>query len=298
MAGARADLTPGSADRFNLSGSLAVIATMHGKQEVLAPLLSDGLGLLCRVPAGLDTDRFGTFSRDRARDGNALDAARAKAAAALDLMPEARIAIASEGSFGPHPQIPFAPMGRELVLLIDRATGLEITGHDATLDVRYAHAIARSLAEAEAFAARVGFPQHALIVMGCKGEEPDPHSALAKGITRPEALAEAVARAIALSGAAFVETDMRAHLNPTRMAAIARAGTDLVQRYMSRCPACTQPGFAVTQRIGGLPCSWCGTPTALTLAEVLSCAACGHSEERCASNQPSADPAHCPRCNP
>lgn len=298
MAGARTGLTCGAADRFDLAGSLAVIATMHGKERVLAPLLLDGLSLTCRTADGLDTDKFGTFTRERARPGTALDAARAKAAAALALVPEARIAIASEGSFAPHPQIPFAPLGRELVLLLDRETGLEVAGHDTTLDVRYAHVIARSLEDAQGFAARVGFPDHALIVMGCAGEEPSPQAMLAKGIDQPEALAEAVAQAIAASGAAFIETDMRAHHNPTRMAAIARAGADLVSRYLSRCPACAQPGFAVTERIAGLPCGWCGTPTTLTLREVLTCTACAHCEERAAGDQIAADPAHCPHCNP
>jgi hypothetical protein len=297
MAGERAGLIDSTADRFDLAGSLAVIATMHGKERVIAPLLAEGLGLECRVADGLDTDRFGTFSRERARDGSALDAARAKAAAALTLMPEARIAIASEGSFGPHPQIPFAPLGRELVLLLDRVTGLEIAGHDVTLDVRYAHQVVHTPGEAEAFAKRIGFPEHGLIVMGSTGEEPAPQLALAKGITRPEVLAEAVARAIAASGAAHVETDMRAHYNPTRMAAIARAGQDLVSRYTSRCPACAQPGFAVAERIAGLPCNACGTPTALTLREVLTCAGCGHNEEHVSAPE-SADPGHCPRCNP
>lgn len=298
MAGERAGLTGGAADRFSLAGSRAVIATMHGKERVLAPLLAEGLGLECITAPGLDTDRFGTFARERPRAGSALDAARAKAAAALKLVPAARIAIASEGSFAPHPQLPFAPLGRELVLLVDRATGLEIAGHDATLDVRYAHVTAHSVDEAQDFALRIGFPDHALIVLGCAGEEPAPHIALVKGITQPEALAEAVAHAIALSGAAHVETDMRAHCNPTRMAAIARAGADLVRRYLSRCPACAQPGFAVTERIAGLPCSWCGTPTGLTRGEVLTCAACGHREERIAGDHATADPAHCPHCNP
>lgn len=298
MAGERAGLTRRPADRFDLAGSLAVIATMHGKERVIAPLLADGLGLECRVAEGLDTDRFGTFSRERARDGSALDAARAKAAAAFALVPQARIAIASEGSFAPHPQIPFAPLGRELVLLIDRVTGLEIVGHDTTLDVRYAHAIVRAPEEAQAFADRIGFPDQALIVMGCAGDAPLPAIALSKGITRPELLAKATAAAITHSGAAFIETDMRAHHNPLRMAAIARASQDLVSRYTSRCPACAHPGFAVTERIAGLPCNWCGTPTGLTLGEVLTCAACGHREERIAGDHATADPAHCPRCNP
>jgi hypothetical protein len=298
MAGERPRLTCEPADRFALAGSLAVIATMHGKERVIAPLLAEGLGLVCCVAEGLDTDRFGTFSRERARDGSALDAARAKASAALALVPEARIAIASEGSFGPHPQIPFAPLGRELVLLIDRDSGLEIAGHDATLDVRYAHVIVRSAEEAQTFADRIGFPSHALIVMGCAGDAPAPAIALSKGITDSGRLADAVTAAIARCGAAFIETDMRAHHNPTRMAAIARAGQDLVSRYASRCPACAQPGFAVTERIAGLPCDWCGTPTSLALADIVACTACGHREERHASAPARADPGHCPRCNP
>jgi hypothetical protein len=45
-----------------------------------------------------------------------------------------RVGIASEGSFGPHPSLPFAALDRELVLLIDRETGLELVGHHATID--------------------------------------------------------------------------------------------------------------------------------------------------------------------
>ena len=296
MAGERPRLA--QPDRFGLDGACAVIATMHGKERVLAPLLEAALGVTCCLAPGLDTDHFGTFSRERARHGSAHDAARAKAAAALQLVPEARLAIASEGSFGPHPHIPIAPLGREVVLLVDRATGCEISGEDVTLDVRYAHVVARTGDEAEAFAQRVGFPDHALIVMGCAGDQPAPAQALVKGITRPETLAAAVEAAIALTGAAFVETDMRAHHNPTRMAAIARAGQDLVRRYASRCPACAHPGFAVVERIAGLPCRWCGTPSALPLAEVLACIACDHRDTQPASDQAHADPGHCPHCNP
>lgn len=298
MVGARHRLKDAATDRFALAGARAVIATMHGKEQVIAPLLADALGLVCDLAQGLDTDAFGTFSRERERTGTALDAARAKAEAALALVPGARVALASEGSFGPHPHIPFAPMGHELVLLVDRETGLELAGHDTTLDVRYAHVIARTLDEAQGFASRIGFPQHALIVMGCAGGQPAPHLVMRKGITTPAALAEAVSMAISESGEACVETDMRAHHNPTRMAAIARATQDLARRYTSRCPACAYPGFAVTERIAGLPCAWCGTPTALPVAEVRGCVACEHREQRPALGPTHADPGLCPRCNP
>ncbi|MBL7537713.1 hypothetical protein INQ15_25330, partial [Escherichia coli] len=77
-----------------------------------------------RVSSGIDTDRFGTFSRDVERTGSQLDAARAKIAAAFAEAPDAQFALASEGSFGPHPYIPFAPLAREIVVLADRARGI------------------------------------------------------------------------------------------------------------------------------------------------------------------------------
>lgn len=109
-------------DRWTLRGTLAVIATMHGKEPVIAEALAPLALAYAAPPAGFDTDRFGTFTRDVARAGGQLDAARAKANAALAANPQARVAIASEGAFGPHPELPLLPGGHELVLLLDRAT--------------------------------------------------------------------------------------------------------------------------------------------------------------------------------
>lgn len=111
-----------------LAGRTAVLATMHHKERVIAPLLGRFLGLKVQVPQGFDSDRFGTFSREIARTGSALEAARAKIAAGFALMPEANVGLASEGSFGPHPELPFVSMGLELVLLVDRDSGLELAG--------------------------------------------------------------------------------------------------------------------------------------------------------------------------
>ena len=71
-------------DQFHLAGARTVIATMHGKERVIAPLLAEALGLDCLVPSAFDTDRFGTFTREIARTGSQLDAARAKIAAAFE----------------------------------------------------------------------------------------------------------------------------------------------------------------------------------------------------------------------
>jgi hypothetical protein len=278
--------------------TVAVLATMHGKERVIAPVLDRGLGLRVALAIGLNTDRFGTFSREIERTGSQLDAARAKIEAAFEYAPYARVGIASEGSFGPHPYIPFLPLGRELVLLVDRMTGLELTGHDASPETNFGHAVVSDVAGAVAFAERSRFPKHGLIVMGCVDDQPSPTRVLMKDVTDHDKLVAAIRKVVGECGAAFVETDMRAHRNPTRMNAIGRAAADLVRRFQRRCPACAYPGFDVTERVPGLPCEWCGAPTHMIQSEVLSCRSCGHREKRAATSRTTADPGQCQECNP
>lgn len=59
-------------------GYRAVLATMHAKEKVIGPVVDRFLGLRLEVTSDVDTDRFGTFSRDIERTGSQLDAARAK----------------------------------------------------------------------------------------------------------------------------------------------------------------------------------------------------------------------------
>ncbi len=276
----------------------AVLTSMHGKERVIAPILRDELGLNIEVATDVDTDQFGTFSREVERKGSQLDAARAKIGAGFDYARQVNVGFASEGSFGPHPYIPYVAMGRELVLLVDRASGLELTGYDETLETNFAQAVVRSTDCALAFAERAGFPEHGLIVMGCREEKPAPERALNKDVASAAQLEAAVEQAIGLCGSAFVETDMRAHRNPTRMIAIARATRDLVRRFHCRCPNCDQPGFDVVDRLAGLPCAWCGRQTSVVLAEVLACRSCGHSEKRSVAAATVADPGQCSNCNP
>lgn len=279
-------------------GMRAVLATMHGKERVIAPLLEQSLALRVVLATGLDTDRFGTFSREIARSGSQLEAARAKISAAFDADPTARVGVASEGSFGPHPLIPFLPFGFELVVLIDRETGFELTGQDAGPQTNFSHQVVPDVDAAFAFAERAGFPGHGLIVIGCVDGQPVPACALIKDVTDAPALQAAVRKTLAVCGSALIETDMRANRNPTRMVAIERATRDLVRRFMSQCPTCSFRGFDVTDRIPGLPCEWCGGPTSAIRRHVLQCHACGHHEERPASTNATADPGQCDSCNP
>lgn len=279
-------------------GAEARLTSIHHKERVIAPVLRDELGILLGLTMGVDTDRFGTFSREIERSGSQLDAARAKIAAGFEQAPSVSLGVASEGSFGPHPDCPFLAFGRELVLLVDRETGFELSGSDAGPGTNFSHRIARDLDDAVAFAQGVGFPEHGLIVMGCREEKPAPEIMLRKDITELSLLEEAVRSAIRLSGAAFIETDMRAHRNPTRMAAIERATQDLARRFHSRCPRCATPGFDVTERIRGLPCAWCGTPTRAFMTDIMICRSCGYRHQRPAHGKAEAEPRQCDICNP
>lgn len=90
-----------------MQGKTAVVATMHGKERVIIPTLAPlGLAFLPRPP--IDTDRFGTFTRDIRRAGSQKEALAAKARAGLAAAPEADYAVASEGALArpakSHPQ--------------------------------------------------------------------------------------------------------------------------------------------------------------------------------------------------
>jgi len=274
-----------------------VIATMHGKEAVIAPLLQRALGLQPLLPAGFDTDRFGTFSRDIPRLDSPHATARAKIAAALECVPEAHAGVASEGSFGPHPQIPFVPIDSELVMLVDRRDGVEIVGTHVTPRTNYAQRVVVDARLAVAFAEGIGFPRHGVIVTAAVDGKSHPSLLLRKdNLSRAQLLAN-VADAIAISGAACVETDMRACRNPTRMRAIKRATIDLVRRYRSCCPQCGRRGFVPTERIAGLPCGSCHAPTDMIRGVVAICAGCGHRREQ-SFEAAWADPGRCDFCNP
>ena len=181
-----------------------------GKSAQSVLCLKQGLGLRVKLALGLDTGHFGTFSRDIDRTGTQLDVARAKIAAAFDYAPYARVGLASEGSFGPHPYMPFLALGRELVLLVDRERGLELTGHFSGPETNYGHAVVSDIEGAIAFADRLKFPEHGLIVMGCVDEKPAPSLSLIKDVIDHAGLEKAVGHVVAKCGAAFVEGDMRA----------------------------------------------------------------------------------------
>lgn len=264
------------------------LGTMHGKAVALGPPLSR-LGITLVVPEGLDTDRFGTFTGEVPRAGTMIEAARAKALAAIGAtgLP---VGVASEGAYGPHPLLPFLARGTELLLWHDARTGQEVVETLVDDDPCYARIEAASLEEAEAFLARVGFPGTAVIVSAAEG-------AVTKGIQDRDRL-KAV---FGLGRAAVItlQTDMRAHLNPRRMAMIGLLAEKFAARLATRCPDCAAPGWGRLRPAPGLPCAWCDGPTLLPAGEVHGCTACGaEAVVPRPDGLTEADPGHCPVCNP
>ncbi len=280
---------------LSFTGKTLVLATMHGKEQVILPPLEARLGVRGVVAPGLNTDQFGTFTGEIPREGSPLEAARRKVLAALDAT-GARLGVASEGSFGPHPAIPFLAADTELLLLVDRDHGLEIVAQEVSPDTNYGRKTCRTLAEVKAFAQRVLFPSHALIVHGGDVHRQD---LVTKGIVDADRLREAAGEVLRRQDTVTVETDMRAFHNPSRMRVIAKATETLLQKLTSPCPACGWPGFVPKEKIPGLPCAWCGGPTSLALAVVSRCDGCGHAHEHPhPDGLRKSDPAYCDSCNP
>ncbi len=275
-------------------GRQLVIASMHQKEQVLRPLLEANLKVIVSVAHGLNTDLLGTFSGEIARIADPLTTARKKCELAMELG-DCDLAIASEGSFGTHPSAFFLPANEEWLLLLDRKNGIEIHARHLSTATNFAGQEFSSLEQLDDFAHKVGFPSHGLILRRNK----DNLIGILKGITDLNQLLEAAKNLLETEGSGFVETDMRAMYNPSRMQVIRETAELLIQKLNSFCPSCQLPGFAVTAAEPGLPCSLCGTPSSAALAHLLVCNHCQHQEKvDFPHGKKTEDPQYCQVCNP
>jgi hypothetical protein len=214
-------------------GARVLIATMHGKEAVLAPALA-ALGFKVVLPLGFDTDALGTFSGDKRRFGTAFEAALEKARRACDITGALR-AVASEGTYRPcKSQFPGA-RNAELLAFVDRERGFECIEFMTDLPTRFAagRVPARpSSPEVHALLAAIGWPAVRVIVVPRDPAEGISAEEVFKGIGDHAALSRAVEACAAHSpdGKVHIETDLRAHMNPTRMASLTHVAARLASR--------------------------------------------------------------------
>jgi len=276
------------------SGRCAALGTKHQKEQVITPLFLKELGIKVKVPRDLDTDKFGTFTLDRPRLDSQKQTAAIKARAAMAAL-ELDIGIASEGTFGPHPQLPFGTANTEIVVFIDDKNGLEIYGgHVET--VSYAQSTSASnLEEVLSFAERIDFPKHGIVMRSAEKK----YKGMVKGIVSQEELESAAKTLFKKHRTIWLETDFRAHVNQSRMKHIALATQNLIDNIKRLCPECETPGLHRIAPKPGLPCENCRQPTDLPLFDVYECDRCDHHKYvKFPSQKETAYAGNCDYCNP
>jgi len=272
----------------------ALMATKHHKERVIAPLLQAHFNITTVVPPDFDTDNFGTFSGEIERKNGALETLRQKCVAAMNQYGY-DLGIASEGSFGPHPTLFFGHADDELLVIIDKKNNLEIIAREVSLDTNFNSETISSLSELKEFANKAQFPSHALILKA----EHEKGTEIIKAIQTWDDLENHFIKLKQKFSEIQVETDMRAHLNPTRMKVIELAMEKLIQKMKNCCPNCQTPGFDVKEVLKGLPCEWCKRPTQSTKAFRYECVKCNFSEIKNFPHDKKVEsPEFCDYCNP
>jgi len=275
-------------------GLTIYFANKHEKEAILRPLFSLH-GVNCEAIA-VDTDKFGTFSREVARTGGVRETLRKKILAATDLLPKDRLFLASEGSFIPHPTIGFIPTDLESLLLYDRTLDIEVYAEFLCLKPVHALRVFGPHDDIRKFLQEIQFPEHGVIVHPEHSLSP-----MFKGLHSELGVVQAMHDSLKASPTAkvVIETDLRACHNPTRRQAIFKAGQNLIVKLQSLCPSCRLPGFAISKGIPGLKCQGCGGETTEAKEVLLNCVKCSYSESRPRPDgKKSVDPVDCEYCNP
>ena len=269
------------------------LLTMHGKEKVIAPEFKKKLDAKIFLVNDFNTDELGTFTRDIPRYGNQIDAARKKARIGMDIA-KTEYGIASEGVFLRDPYSGILPINQEIIIFIDSILNIEMIGQ-ARSGAMSQHAIVKTWDDLSKFAKLNKFPSHQLIL---RPDHQD-HPVFAKGIEKITDLKEAFHQAMKLSKKkrVFVEHDLRAFANPTRMNNIKEATKNLILKMQSLCPKCATPGFWISRNNLGLPCALCDMPSNQIKSKIFSCLKCDYEKEEYVKDR-KADPAKCNFCNP
>lgn len=275
-------------------GRIVVIATKHKKEQIIGPIFEKELGVTYMVPENMDTDLLGTFTGEVERKFDPITTARQKCNMAMSLT-NADMAIASEGSFGPHPSLFFVHANEEILVLVDKKNDLEIIVKELSTTTNFNASTIQNLRELKIFANKVGFPSHGLILRPSKNDL----KIVFKGISSWVKLIEAYNYLVNHSESVYVETDMRAMYNPTRRRVIETAANKLIEKIKQTCPNCKTPGFGITAVKEGLPCRVCKAQTRSILSHIYTCQKCNYEHQKqYPNNKTEEDPMYCDRCNP
>lgn len=266
-----------------------VVASKHEKEKVIKPLFNSIYNCTF-LSTEIDTDLLGTFSGEIERILSPYETAIEKCRMAFKTT-DADFAIASEGSFGPHPSLFFVPADEEFLLFISRDEKLIIWAKHISTETNFNKIENPNREELSDFLEKVQFLSHKVILKS--------KARIEKGIDDLNVLYQLIQESELQNETFSIETDMRAHCNPTRMKVIEETTIKLLEKLNSFCPSCETPGFSVQEVVKGLPCAQCGLKTESTLKHIKICTTCNHKEDIFYPRRIEAeDPMYCPFCNP
>ena len=256
-------------------GKSIILASKHKKLELIKPVFDELIG--CELfEADLDTDQLGTFTGEIARTAPPREAAILKARLGMEAT-STPIGIASEGSIGPDPLIPFIHSDIEHMVFVDDENDVVISEIYRSLEITAATVTTAPGNNIDSFLRKADFPNHGLIV---RPNEKQFTKAI-KGITDVNQLTESINSISEHSsdGLVVIESDFRAHFSPTRQKNIQHLAKLLALRVNQCCPECHCPGWGRVGYEKGLNCSDCGlfNPEVIR-QEILGCVKCEHQE--------------------
>ena len=269
-----------------------LIGSKHEKERAISSIFENKIGCDLHVST-LDTDLFGTFTGEIPRVQSAYETCvlKAKAAAIADGF---TLCIANEGSFGPHPSIPFSPSDHEIMVFLDLKNNWVIADQLLTPKTNYKMLTMTPNTNIDSFLESVRFPSHALVL-----QLNDSKEILAKGINDFAVLMDLISKGFSQGDELLLTTDMRAMMNPTRMMVLSTLAKKLASRILTECLICRAPGFGIVSTSGNLPCELCDGPSSLYALEVWTCIACDNIENKLRSDQlKKASATYCNYCNP
>jgi hypothetical protein len=264
-----------------------LLSSKHQKEGLLQPIF-ESFGLSLLVNEGFDTDAYGTFCGAIPRTEGPKTTVKEKCLAGMGFAGK-RQGLASEGSFGPHPNVPFLTINEEWLVYIDLERNLEIFGRSTTLEVCHAKLDCQDAEQLPTFLASCSFGPQGLVFKDTENAK-----VVAKGIQDLAQLEQLMHQYPKWE----IETDLRAHMNPLRQKNIIAAAKDLTDRMHRYCPKCTQPDFSVQRVSGNLLCEVCLQKTNTYQYLAYSCTHCYHQLIEQRKDKNFEDPQYCNHCNP
>jgi len=270
------------------------LTTKHDKLRLIKPAFDEYVG--CELfEVNLDTDQLGTFSGEIERVASPRETAIQKARLGMretGLL----LGIASEGSVGPDPVVPFIHSNIEHLVLVDDENGIVISEIHRSFEITTATITAAPDQDLTSFLEKADFPNHALIVR----PNTQIKSNCIKGVNNHERLIDAIDTSSQLSPNGFVviESDLRAMHSPSRQRNIEEVAKLLAKRVNQLCPNCQMPGWGRVGYEKGLNCSECERENLDAIhQEKLGCVKCDHIELGKVISS-TLSPAQCNFCNP